>query len=398
MRINPNSLGFTILLGIIAALPPLSIDMALPALPIISTSLHTSSANVGLTLSLFMIGYAGAQLFFGPFSDRYGRKPALILACGIFTIAGFGCTFAPSINILVIFRLFQGAGAGAGMTLMLATVRDLFEGDLARAQLSYVNLVMTVAPMIAPTMGGLLLTFTNWRAIYGLLALGGFLLIIIITLGLNESIKKTDLNALKLDKLIKNYRTVLSHPICLNYAIVNALSFGCIFTYIAGSPLVMLKVFNFSTTTYGILFALTALGIMVGSFVSGRLNLQGIPSGRLLDFGLIFSASSAIGLVIVSVMGINEVSILMFLLIFNTFCYGIIAPNATHNSLQPLPEIAGVAAALLGFLRMLAGAAASSLVSFLFDGTSIAMSMIMAGFAIAALVNYIRLRFMPIEI
>lgn len=389
MRIKPNSISFTLLLGLLAALPPLSIDMGLPAFAKIATSLSASPASVGLTLSLFMLGYAVAQLAFGPFSDRYGRKPVLLIGCLLFALASAACAIAPSIDVLLTWRFFEGAGAGAGMTLMLAMVRDLFEGATARSQLSYVNLVITVAPMIAPTIGGGVLGIASWRFIYGLLSVGGFVLVLTVAFGLSESIKSLDVNALKPRRLIGNYLRVVTNRVCLGYALVNALSFGCMFAYVAGSPLVMLKVLGVSTTTYGLLFASTAIGIMVGSFVNGRLNTHGVSSARLLYVGLMLAATSAVALVIVTVTGAAQVTTLMPLLILNTFCYGLVAPNAMHNAIQPVPEIAGIAAAVVGFLRMLGGALASALIGFLFDGhTANAMSEVMALFAISALAIY----------
>ena len=394
MRIKPNTVGFTVLLGVLAALPPLSIDMGLPAFPAIGISLNASPAAVGLTLSLFMLGYATSQLAFGPFSDRYGRRPVLLTGCVIFAFASAACAIAPSINALVAWRFFAGAGAGAGMTLMLAMVRDLFEGATARAQLSYINLVMTIAPMIAPTIGGGVLAIANWRAIYGILAVGGLVLLLAIALGLDETIKSRDVNALKPYRLIGNYLRIFSNRVCIGYALVNALSFGCMFAYVAGSPLVMLKVLGISTTTYGLLFASTAIGIMAGSFLSGRLNTRGVPPARLLGFGLALAATSAIALVVVSVSGAAQVFTLLPLLIINTFCYGLIAPNAIHNALQSVPEIAGSAAAVIGFLRMLAGALASALIGFFFDGHTVnVMSEVMALFAIASLATYTQLQF-----
>jgi DHA1 family bicyclomycin/chloramphenicol resistance-like MFS transporter len=389
MRIKPNSISFTLLLGLLAALPPLSIDMGLPAFAKIATSLSASPASVGLTLSLFMLGYAVAQLAFGPFSDRYGRKPVLLIGCLLFALASAACTIAPSIDVLLTWRFFEGAGAGAGMTLMLAMVRDLFEGATARAQLSYVNLVITVAPMIAPTIGGGVVAIASWRFIYGLLSVGGFVLVLTIAFGLGESIKSLDVNALQPRRLIENYLRVITNRVCLGYALVNALSFGCMFAYVAGSPLVMLKVLGVSTTTYGLLFASTAIGIMVGSFLNGRLNTHGVSSARLLYVGLMLAATSAVALVLVTVTGAAQVTTLMPLLILNTFCYGLVAPNAMHNAIQPVPEIAGIAAAVVGFLRMLGGALASALIGFLFDGhTANAMSEVMALFAISALAIY----------
>ncbi len=336
-----------------------------------------------------MLGFALAQLVFGPLSDRFGRRPVLLFGCGLFTLAGAACAVAPSINSLIAWRLVQGAGAGAGMVMTLAIVRDLFEGATARAQLSYVNLVMSVAPMIAPTIGGRVLMVAGWRAIYGTLAIAGLFLVLSIALGLSESIGHRDVNAIQPVRLIKNYGRILTNPICLGYALVNAFNFGCMFAYVAGSPLVMLNVFGVSTATYGWLFASTAFGIMAGSFLNGRLSIRGVLPSRLLTVGLVTATASAIALVIVSVSGAAQVITLMPLLVINTFCRGIISPNAMHGAIQPVPESAGVAAAVVGFMQMLAGAVASGLVAFLYDGhTAIAMSSVMAIFAIASFAAY----------
>ena len=394
MQFKPRSLGFTIILGVLAAMLPLSIDMGLPALPSIGTSLNASPAAVGLTLSLFMAGYAISQLAFGPLSDRYGRKPILLIGCGLFTFASAACAIAPTINALVAWRFFAGAGAGAGMTLMLAMVRDLFEGATARAQLSNINLVITIAPMLAPTVGGSILAISNWRAIYGLLAVIGLVLILALVLGLDESIKSLDLNAIKPHRLIGNYLRVLSNRVCMGYAFVNMLSFGCMFAYVAGSSLVMINVLRISTTTYGLMFASTAIGIVAGLFTSKILNIRGIPSARLLSFGLVIAATSAIALVVVSVSGAAQLLTLLPLLIINTFCYGLIAPNAIHNALQSVEEMAGSAAAVIGALEMLGGVLASFLIGFFFDGHTVnVMSEVMALFAIASLATYSQLQF-----
>ncbi|BAZ13397.1 major facilitator superfamily protein [Calothrix sp. NIES-4071] len=385
MRIKPKSLGFTILLGALSALPPFSIDMALPAFPKISATLSTSPGAVGLTLSLFMLGFAVAQLGFGPLSDRYGRKPVLLAGCGIFALAGAMCATTPSISTLIAWRLVQGAGAGAGMVVTLAIVRDLFDGHSSRAQLSYVNMVMSVAPMIAPTIGGWVLAIYGWRAIYGVLAIGGLLLVLAVAIGLSESNAQGDVNAIKPRRLINNYGHILSNPICLGYALVNALTFGCMFAYIAGSPLVMLNAFGVSTTVYGWLFASTAFGVTVGSFVNGRLSNQGVPPRRLLSISLTVAVVSTVALVVVSMSSAAQVSTLMPLLVLNTFCRGIISPNAIHGAIQPVPESAGVAGAVVGFLQMLSGSLASGLVAFLYDGHSaLAMSGVMSAFALGS--------------
>ena len=393
MRIPPYSLGFTVLLGALSALPPLSIDMGLPALALIGTSLNAAPAVTGLTLSLFMAGFAIAQLAFGPLSDRYGRRPVLLVGCGLFTIASFVCAVAPSIEMLVFWRFVEGCGAGAGTVLALAIVRDLFEGSAARAKLSYVNLVVTVAPMVAPTIGGGVLAIAHWRAIYGLLAIGGVALTSVVALGLGETLLNPDPQALAPNQLMRNYARVLSNRLCFGYALINGLSFGCMFAYVAGSPLVMTQVLGVSTTVYALLFASTAFGIMAGSFVNGSLSTHGVPPSRLLTTGLIFASLSAVTLLSLSITNHAQVMTLMPFLVLNTFCLGLIVPNATHGSLQPMPEIAGIAAAVVGFVQMmLGGTLASAIVAFLYDGrTATAMTGVMTLFAIASLAVYIRM-------
>lgn len=391
MRIQPKSLGFTMLLGALAALPPLAIDMGLPALTALGASLKASPAATGSTLSLFMTGFAIAQLVFGPFSDRYGRRPILLAGCGVFAMAGVMCTIAPSIEALIGWRFVAGMGAGAAAVLEMAIVRDLFEGAAARAQFSYVNLVMSIAPMVAPTIGGWILTIADWRAIYGVLAAGGLVLAITIAIGFEESIHQRDRLALAPRRLLSNYCRVLSNRLCIGYALVNGLSFGCMFAYVAGSPLVLIDILGVSTTVYSGFFAATAFAIMAGSFANGQLSTRNVSPSQLLKVGLMLAVTSAVALAIVSIGKEVRVSTLLPLLVLNTFSFGLIAPNAKHGALQPLPEIAGVAAAVLGFTQMLLGGTiASALVAFFYDGrTANGMTNVMTLFAIASLVVYV---------
>jgi|GEM_PF-2250790 len=292
------------------------------------------------------------------------------------------CLCGRPINSLVAWRFFQGAGAGAGATLMLAMVRDLFEGATARVQLSYISLVINIAPIIAPTIGVGILAIASWRGIYGVLAVGGLVLILAIALGLDESIKSLDINALKPHRLIGNYLRVLNNRVFIGYALVDALSFGCLFAYVAASSLVMIDILGISTT-YGLIFASTGIGIVAGSFVSELLKNRGVPSPRLLGFGLVSSATSAITIVLVLMTGAAQLFTL-HLLIINTFCYGLIAPNAIYHALQLVENIAGSAAAVIGFMEMLGGSFASLLISFLFDRHTVnVMSEVMALFAMA---------------
>src|SRR5258708_32789382 len=180
-------MGFTLLLSCLVALPSFGIDTSLPALTETGAALRVAPARAGLMMSLFMLGFAVAPLFYGPASDRYGRKPIVLFACMLFVIAGIGCALAQSLPTLLMWRVVQGAGAGASMTIALAIVRDLFEGQAARTKLSYVAIATMVVPMIAPTAGAALLALGGWRLIHAVLAGVGLLLLLAMLLVFAES-------------------------------------------------------------------------------------------------------------------------------------------------------------------------------------------------------------------
>jgi MFS transporter, DHA1 family, multidrug resistance protein len=212
VRIHPNSFAFTLLLGLLVALPSFGIDMSLPALTATGAALRVAPAQAGLTMSLFMLGFARAPLFYGPASDRYGRKPIVVFACMLFIIAGIGCALAQSLPTLLMWRVVQGAGAGASMTIALAIIRDLFEGQAARTKLSYVTITMMIVPTIAPTAGAALLGFGGWRVIHEVLAGVGLLLLLAMLLGFAESARIDPANRLVPSVIARNYLRVLMHP------------------------------------------------------------------------------------------------------------------------------------------------------------------------------------------
>src|SRR5260370_1910888 len=200
-RIAPESRWFVVLLAMIVTLPSFSIDSCLASMSNIGFSLHAPPAATALILSLFMVGFGCGQVIFGPLCDRLGTLPALLLGCALFTLAAVGCAVAPSIESLVFWRFVQVAGAAAGSVIVFAVVRDLFTGTAARARFAYVNVVAMIAPMIAPTLGGLIAAWAGWRAVFFFLAIGGTLLALVIALMLEESIRSRNRHALVLANL-----------------------------------------------------------------------------------------------------------------------------------------------------------------------------------------------------
>ncbi|MBZ5502547.1 MAG: multidrug effflux MFS transporter [Acidobacteriia bacterium] len=389
MKIRTDSVGFIVLLGACAAMPPLSVDMGQPAISPIARALLSTPAAVAYALSLFMLGFATTPVVFGPISDRYGRRPVLLAGCILFGGASWGCALAHSMTAFMICRLIQGAGAGVGTMLALAIIRDVFEGAMARARLSYMSVLSSLAPMIAPTLGVWILTVSGWRSIYGALGTLGVILIVAVTLGLDESAPPARRQSLAPRQLLANYATVLGSGTFRNYALVSALMTGCLFAYIAASPLLLINALGASLRLYGLLFACTSFGIMAGAMVNARLNARGVPASRLLATGLTSVTTVCMVLVILSLKGAATLATVTPLLLLATFASALVGPNATVAALHPHPEIAGTASSIIVCVQWTLGAGAGALAGFLFDGhTPRGITEVMAGCALAATAVY----------
>ncbi len=385
MQLRRDGFGLILFLGALAALPPLSIDMALPVLPAITQALHAAPGMVGLTLSLFMAGFAASPIVYGPLADQYGRRMSLLAGLGLFTLGGMAAMAAPTMPLLLAARLVQGAGAGAGMTLAFTIIRDVFEGRAAQSRLAVITIVANVAPIVAPALGALLLGMIGWRGIYGVTGFGGVLLTAIAAFGLPET-RNGAAPPAGLRRLAGAYRQVLGHGVVMQHVGLNALGFGWMFAYVAGSSLVLIGQMHVSAAVYAGLFACTGMGIVVGAFGNGRLAHRGVPSARLLSVAIVLAVAGTLTLCWRAAMGHVALEVMMPLLVLATASFGLAAPSAAHGALDPLPECAGIVGGLLTSVQMLAGALASGVVALLFPHFGLmAMAGTMAGCAAAAL-------------
>jgi MFS transporter, DHA1 family, multidrug resistance protein len=389
VRIPPTSMAFTLLLGFLVALPSFGIDMSLPALSATAATLRVAPAQVGLTMSLFMLGFATAPLLYGPISDRYGRKPVILFACLLFTGASVGCAMARSLVDLLGWRVVQGAGAGASMTIAFAIVRDLYEGHIARTRISHITMVTMVVPMIAPTAGVALLAFGGWRIIHLVLAGVGTLLWLAVRFGFSESATLDPASRLAPSVIARNYIRVLTHPSCLGYLLVCAGAFGSLFSYVSGSSLFLINGAGLRPRQYGLVFAATSLGIMGGSFLGSRLNTLKVAPGYPLMFGLALATTTTMLLFLMTLAGWMPLPVVIPQLVLGNLAFGLIMPNAMERAMQPLPRIAGAVGAAMGCIQMATGAAASGLVATLYDGHSaLSMTALMALCSLLALAAY----------
>ena len=388
-KLDPNSFGFLALVALFSGLAALGTDMALSGVPHIASAFSVSPGTVGLTLSAFMVGFAGSPLVYGPVSDRFGRKPVILVSTAIYTLAGFGCALAPSFESLVAWRFLQGCGAGASRSLSAAIIRDLFTGSAGRSKQSYIQVMQLLAPLSAPTIGSaLLLLFHDWRSIYFFLSATGALTFALMTLCYAESYQPSTQNRLSIRQLAVNYLRVFTTRQSIKFLLVQTLMFGCLFSYVTGSPLVMMGVYGLSPTLYGATFALTASGIVTGSFVNGRLNARSVEPRYPLTVGLVMGAICSAALLVLTLMGALPLTVLLSLVVLVCLSFGLVGGNAVQLALEPMGDIAGLASSMLSASSLGFGAAIGVAVSLFHNGTPLSTVAAMAASSTLALVVY----------
>jgi DHA1 family bicyclomycin/chloramphenicol resistance-like MFS transporter len=389
IMLAPGSRAFIVLLGALTALTALSVDMSLPALPRLTAVFATTPDKAQLTLSVFLVGFAIGQLAYGPVSDRFGRRPVLLFGLVVYTIGGIGCALASSIDQLILFRLLQGIGGCVGRVMGPAIVRDEFHAQKGAQVLSYVTLVMALAPLIAPVIGGYLLVIADWQAIFFVLAAFGAAVLAIIAMRFGESSKYRDPQATQISTLLRNYGRFLTHRACLGYALINCFTFAGLFSYISGSSFVFIEVFGLPSHIYGILFGLTAFALMAGASLNGRLLRRLLPK-TVLRAGLAIVLFGGAAMLASAIVLPSIPSVLLSIMIY-VFGMAFVFPNATASAMEPMPRMAGVASSLLGSSQMATGSLAGYLVNSFYDRTPLAMASGIAAAAVLACLSYLLL-------
>ena len=382
---NIHGRGFLVFLSAMTALPPLAIDMALPSLALVQADLAATQTEAAATVAIFLAGFSTAPLLVGPLADRFGRRSALVVGLLLFALCGLGAAFAPSIGALLGFRLAQGAGAGAVGVLPRAIVRDLFDAGESRRFLTAIAQVNGVAPVIAPSLGALILYVAPWRAIYLALAAIGF---VVLALGLarfRESQLAGARQSLEPAAVAANYGRALTNRFCLGFSLVLGLTFGGMFCYINTSPLLFMQGFGVTKAVFAGLFAFTSLGVIAGASVNSWLMRRGVKPKAALDLALSLTALAALALLGVSLAGLGSAPTVAGLAFFYFLAMGVIFPNAMHEAVHPLPDIAGMASAVLLSSQMVFGALGGALGAALYRHASpLGIAAVMTGAAILA--------------
>jgi DHA1 family bicyclomycin/chloramphenicol resistance-like MFS transporter len=387
LRRPAGAIGFILLLGLMASLPGFGVDMALPALADTAASLGVPTHSAGLTISSYMISFGIAPLFFGPVSDRWGRRPVVTFGCIVFVLAGIGCVLSSSLPLLIIYRIIQGIGAAA-MTLAIVIARDSFDESVVREKISYIVMAIYVSPIAAPIAGAALLGLGGWRTIYAVLVAFGIMLLVGVWFGLHESPRRGAAERLSLPALARDYGRVLSHPAARAYMTAAAASFGVVAAYATGSSLFFIQIIGMSPDRYAVIFGLTAAASIGGAFLDSRLSARGISPIYPLSIGLAIVASASFTLLVMALVGWMPVPVAVALFGTITFSGGMVAPGITQGALQQIPQMAGTVSAASNCLAMTAGSLSSALTAVLFDGrTALSMAGIMTFCSFATLVS-----------
>lgn len=382
----PRTARYALVLGGLTAFGPLSIDMYLPALPAMADDLHSSDAQVQLTLAVFLLGLGVGQLVVGPLSDAFGRRTPLLVGVTIFTAASVVAALSPTLPVLIAARAAQAFGAAAGMVIARAAVRDLFSGVAMARFFSTLMLVTGAAPILAPVLGGQLLRWTSWRGIFVALTVFGVTLLVVAASALPETLPKSHRRSAQPRDILGTYVGLLRDRVFVGYAVTIGLAFSVTFAYISGSPFVFQQHYGLSASDYGFVFALNGIGLVLAGQLNGRLVSRFAPR-TLLRTGLTLSLTGVVGLVVAAALR-AEFPILLLPLFVTVSSVGMITPNATTLALADHPRSAGSASALLGLVQFFTGGAISPLVGLLGGDSALGMTVVMAVAAAAAFTTF----------
>jgi MFS transporter, DHA1 family, multidrug resistance protein len=389
-RLNIHGLGFTLFLAALTALPPLSIDMALPSLALVQADLHAPQTKAAAAIAIFIAGFSTAPIVVGPLADRFGRKAVMLAGLAVYTLTAAGCALAPSIDTLLALRLVQGASAGAVGILPRAIIRDLFDGREARLHLAAVSIIFSAAPLVAPALGASILFIGSWRLIFVTLTVVGAILAVVSLTLFKESHAAENRRNLMPATILAGYRRALTNPSCAGFSLLAGLVFAGLFAYVNVSPLLYMEGFGVSKAGFAGLFAITASGVIVGSTINAWLLNRHARPRAVVDAALAFECCSGLALLAVGLAGVGSAFIVAALVMVYVSSFGLIYPNAAHEAVHPLPEIAGLASAVLITTQMLFGALGGVIAAALYRNASpVSIGAVMSVAALAAAALYV---------
>ncbi|RYU71173.1 Bcr/CflA family multidrug efflux MFS transporter [Aliivibrio finisterrensis] len=338
-----------VILGAIAALTPLAIDMYLPAMPSIAADLGVSAGSVQMTLTAYTAGFAIAQLIHGPLADSYGRRPVLIIGTILFAVCAVIGALVDSIESLMYIRVLQGVAGAASSVVIQAIVRDMFDKEDFARTMAFITLVMTVAPLAAPMIGGHLAVWFGWRSIFWLLAVFSVLIIFAILWKIPETLKEENREPFKLRSSLRNYLSLFKNPVSLGLIFSGAFSFSCMFAFLTAGSFVYIDIYGVSVQNFGYLFGLNIVFLIIMTTLNGRI-VKRAGSHNMLKLGLSIQLFAGILMMIGQWLGWGLWGTVIPV-VLSVGCISTIGSNSMALLLSHYPKMAGTASSLAGTLR-----------------------------------------------
>ncbi|WP_127959578.1 Bcr/CflA family multidrug efflux MFS transporter [Serratia microhaemolytica] len=379
--------GLIFILGLLSMLMPLAIDMYLPSLPIIAKQFAVESGRVQMTLSAYMVGFAVGQLFYGPMSDTIGRKPVILWGTVIFAIASGACAMAQSIDQLINLRFLHGLSAAAASVVINALMRDMFSRDEFSRMMSFVILVMTIAPLLAPMIGGVLLSWFDWHAIFWTISAAALLGSLLVAFFIKETLAKEKRQKFHLRTTLGNFASLFRHKSVLSYMLASAFSFAGMFSFLSAGPFVYIELNQVAPEHFGYYFALNIVFLFLTTLFNSR-NVRRLGSFNMFRIGLFFQFAMGGWLVLSGTLGFGFWALVLGVAGY-IGCIAMISSNAMAVILDHFPHMAGTASSLAGTLRFSIGALIAALLAQVPNSTAWPMVTSMALCSVMAVLCYL---------
>lgn len=348
--LRPGTFALTLLLSLLTGLGPLTVDMYLPSLPDIGRALHASTAQVQMTVSSYLFGFAIGQIVYGPISDRLGRKPVLLAALTLFGFGSIVCAAAQSVETLMAVRFVQAVGGAGAIVLARAIVRDLYTGVRAGHQLSVMGSIMAFAPIVAPVIGGALQISFGWRASFILLAIFAIMTGLATAYLLPETLQRRTSGPISLRSIGNLYYSVLVDRSFLAHLGILTTSYVGLFAWVAGASVVIQGIYGLSPVAFGVTYAVGAGGYMLGTYVAARIVMR-LGLDRTIGVGAVALVAGGLAVAAVVAFGFGNVAWLVGAMTIYIAGLGLSMPQTMAGALTPFPDRAGTASSLLGFTQ-----------------------------------------------
>jgi len=358
--LRPGTFALTLLLAMLTALGPLSMDMYLPSLPDIARVLQAPIAHVQLTVSSYLIGFAVGKVVYGPLSDRHGRRPVLLAALALYLASTLGCAASQSVDVLIGARFLQGIGGSGSIVLSRAIVRDLYSGVRAARELSLMGSIAAFAPIVAAMIGGVFQTAFGWRANFIFMAGAAIITVFAAARLLPETARRRSGEPVSLWSMVGGYRFVLRHRGFLVYLGIITLSYAGLFAWISGASVVLQSSYGFSPVTFGFTFALGAAGFMAGAMIAARLVVR-LGLDRTMGLGVMLLTAGGLAMAAAVAAGIPGIWLIVAMAVYLAGL-GLAMPQAMAGALTPFPDRAGTAASLMGLVQQTVAAVVAAVI------------------------------------